>query len=258
MKLNKKNIPFTMVANEVLCRKDISLKAKGLYAYLFSKPDDWDFSADRIAYECKEGRKGILTTLQELKASALLKTTKQPNGRIIYSIEYADSQSPQGGLRPKKPKSPVGTVPDGHGAERGLISNTDIINNKEKESNTDTPAAEPTGEVDVEKMEKRVNEINQLIDCFSDVNPSFANFFKNKTQRGSLSNLLKIHTKERLQTVIGLLKRTNRVATLPVITTPRQLEEKWASLEAGLIRHKEKLEEQRLKENRPKGKAVTI
>ena len=39
MKLVKQNVPFTMVANEVLKDPKLSFKAKGLYAYLFSKPD---------------------------------------------------------------------------------------------------------------------------------------------------------------------------------------------------------------------------
>ena len=48
MRLKKENIPFTLVSNTVLLDEKLSAKAKGIYCYLYSKPDDWDFSADRI------------------------------------------------------------------------------------------------------------------------------------------------------------------------------------------------------------------
>ncbi len=92
MKLSKKNIPFTMVANDVLYRDDISLKAKGLFAYLFSKPDGWDFAARRIANECVEEYKAILAGLRELEKAGLLKRQKQGDGRMDYLIEYSDPQ----------------------------------------------------------------------------------------------------------------------------------------------------------------------
>ena len=50
-KLQKVKINFTQVSNEILNNKNISAKAKGIYAYLFSKPDDWSFAYNRIASE---------------------------------------------------------------------------------------------------------------------------------------------------------------------------------------------------------------
>lgn len=133
MKLNKQNIPFTMVANEVLVRTDLSLKAKGMFAYLFSKPQGWDFAADRIASECKEERKTILSILSELESAGLLKRQKQSDGRVDYNIEYADTQSTINGLRVSEPKSQSPLVVLRHGAESGLISNKDLNSNKELE-----------------------------------------------------------------------------------------------------------------------------
>lgn len=80
-----------MVANEVLNRADLSLKAKGLFAYLFSKPDNWDFAAERIAKECLEERKTILSVLSELEEKKLLHRERQQSGRVRYTIHYADA-----------------------------------------------------------------------------------------------------------------------------------------------------------------------
>jgi hypothetical protein len=48
MKIEKAGVNYTQVSNVVLSNKKLSWKAKGIYAYLFSKPDDWDFSTKRM------------------------------------------------------------------------------------------------------------------------------------------------------------------------------------------------------------------
>lgn len=50
-KLQKQESNFTQVSNLVLCDKNLSAKAKGIYAYLYCKPDDWQFASERIAKE---------------------------------------------------------------------------------------------------------------------------------------------------------------------------------------------------------------
>lgn len=137
MRLQKQDIPFTMVANEVLCRTDISLKAKGIFAYLFSKPHDWVFAADRIARECKESRKAIQAALRELEQVGLLRREKLPDGHVVYNIEYAESQSPKSGLRLFDPKSQNGTVPKRLRVKSGLITNTEVFTKKEEYTKTE-------------------------------------------------------------------------------------------------------------------------
>jgi len=167
MKLNKENIPFTMVANEVLYRSDLSMKAKGLFAYLFSKPNGWEFAANRIAKESSEGRKGILSMLQELEDAGLLHRKRLSNGKMQYKLEYTESQSPHQGLRVRKPKSPSPSVALGLSAQRGLVSNTDTevirYNNKKDESvgktvdelwtNMITPYIGPTAPITIKEFE---------------------------------------------------------------------------------------------------------
>lgn len=137
MKLEKQGIPFTMVANEVLCRNDISFQVKGLFAYLFSKPEGWEFSADRIAKkESSEDRKTIQRILNKMEKAGLLTRMKQPDGRMDYKIRFsAESHSPKSGLRLLDPKSHNASEAIVLGGEVGLISNTDSISNTEEESN---------------------------------------------------------------------------------------------------------------------------
>jgi len=58
---------FGAVPIELLNSKEISLKAKGLYAFLQSKPDGWRFSVERIASQLKEGRDAVRRALKELE-----------------------------------------------------------------------------------------------------------------------------------------------------------------------------------------------
>lgn len=77
---------FAQVPNNVLWNPELSMKAKGLWAYVKSKPPHWDFAAERIAKETKESRKSILSGLKELEAAGYLKRIKLPSGRVTHKV----------------------------------------------------------------------------------------------------------------------------------------------------------------------------
>lgn len=80
--------------------------------------------------------------------------------------------------------------------------------------------------------------ISKIIPLFEGINPSFGRWYGNTTQRGAIDRLLVANGFEKLQKVIALLVKTNGMRYFPTITTPVQLEDKWAQLEAALIRKK--------------------
>src|SRR5262245_43748741 len=67
--------------------KTLSLQAKGLYAYLFSKPDGWQFSGDRIADDQADGRRAVFAALNELERTHWLTRRKLQSGRMLYRLE---------------------------------------------------------------------------------------------------------------------------------------------------------------------------
>lgn len=92
---NNKN-GFTMVANKLLCATNLSLKGKALYAYLISKPNQWNFSTRRICNEMKEGRDAINNVMNELEQLKLLSRRKMKedskwNGVAYYVADIDDS-----------------------------------------------------------------------------------------------------------------------------------------------------------------------
>jgi len=68
---------FATTPNEILNHEELSLRAKGMFAFLQSKPENWQFSNDRIALQLKESSKVVRKVLQELEQFGLLKRSNR-------------------------------------------------------------------------------------------------------------------------------------------------------------------------------------
>jgi len=138
--LVKLTVPFAQVPNELLCDSELTADAKALWAYMQSKPDGWDFSADRIQDDFKEGRKVILGALNLLEETGWLKRSRVTNGRMKYELLL--------------PSIPLPTVPIRHCVKKGLISNKEIkeiknVSQSETSSFEDNSSSGPGGEVNL-------------------------------------------------------------------------------------------------------------
>ena len=98
MKLHKVKVNFTQISNNVIADNRLSAKAKGIYCYLYSKPDNWDFSADRIAHDFTDGEKAIRAAIKELEKCEYLQREKLGSGRMVYYL-HLESQTAQTGSR---------------------------------------------------------------------------------------------------------------------------------------------------------------
>lgn len=94
---------YTVMSNEHLKDKRLSLKAKGLLSVMLSLPDTWDYSISGLVAICKESETAVKSTLNELKSCGYLVVTKKmPNetesGRIeyVYDIFEKDQTEKQG------------------------------------------------------------------------------------------------------------------------------------------------------------------
>lgn len=68
-KLRKPTSNFTMVPNVLLRDKSVSLKAKGIYALLYSKPDGWTYIEGNLIEESKDARDSFRSGMAELAAA---------------------------------------------------------------------------------------------------------------------------------------------------------------------------------------------
>ena len=86
--MNKTN-NYTVMSNEHLKDRRLSLKAKGLLSVMLSLPDTWDYSISGLVAICKESETAVKSTLNELKSCGYLVVTKKmpdetESGRIEY------------------------------------------------------------------------------------------------------------------------------------------------------------------------------
>jgi len=79
-----KNKNYTTISNQLFKNKTISLKAKGLMAYLLSLPNDWNLSINGIVACSKEGRRSIGNTIKELISAGYIERNQvRKNGKFI-------------------------------------------------------------------------------------------------------------------------------------------------------------------------------
>lgn len=93
--LNKPTSNFTQISNHILNDNNLSLKAKGLIAFMLSKPDKWKFSIEAIATQCKEGVSVVKAAVKELQQNKYLKICPVKNKKgVIQRWEYYLSHYP--------------------------------------------------------------------------------------------------------------------------------------------------------------------
>lgn len=128
-KLVKPDQPFGWIPLAVLYDDELSLKAKGLWCYINSKPNGWEFAMSRIAAETKEGVDGIRACITELEEHGLLKRQRLGNGHMVYKlIDVLE--------KPTEPPLEKPTVGKTHSGKIQRISNKEYkviknISNKE-------------------------------------------------------------------------------------------------------------------------------
>ena len=118
----KQVIPFTQIPNSLLNDINLSLKSKGLYSFMFSKPSGWNFTIRSMSKQLKEGTDSIGNSLKELKKYGWVTYTKKTNGSGVYKLLYSSNLI----ISPNTENPNLGN-PNMVKPER--ISNTDLNNN---------------------------------------------------------------------------------------------------------------------------------
>lgn len=129
-KVNKTK-DYTVISNTHLRDKRLSLKSKGLLTMMLSLPDNWDYSINGLVAICKEGKDGVRTALDELKANGYLIISKERESSGRYTYIYNIYEKPDTG-KPYLAK-PSTEVPDMEkpATENPTQLNTDKLNTKE-------------------------------------------------------------------------------------------------------------------------------
>ncbi len=153
-----KQVPFTQVYNEVLNDETLSLKAKGLFAYIQSKPENWKFWLQGVVNQSKDGKDSVNGGLRELEETGYLRRTqtRSETGQKAHN-EYDLSYNRQfsNGTTPKAENPTLGnptlenpTLGNPPYSNTILLSNTKEISNTNKntvlsDENTASDLAKP-------------------------------------------------------------------------------------------------------------------
>ena len=81
----------------------VSMKAKGLFGYMTTKPFHWDFSCKRISSEMRDSISTVQSAMKELEGHGYLNRIKLGSGRLNHTL----SASPYVGIEPQIGKSPL-------------------------------------------------------------------------------------------------------------------------------------------------------
>jgi hypothetical protein len=103
---------FTQLDNELIRDKQLSYKAKGILAYLMSRPPDWQVYETEIANHSRDGIKSVRSGVKELLAHGYLarQVIRDEKGRFqgyLYdaSDDPSDLVNPHGStIPPEVPK----------------------------------------------------------------------------------------------------------------------------------------------------------
>lgn len=79
-----KNNPYTLINRHITEDNRISWKAKGIWLYAFSRPDDWSFNMTDLVKRSSDGRDSVSKGLRELEEAGYLERTQRrgPDGKL--------------------------------------------------------------------------------------------------------------------------------------------------------------------------------
>lgn len=163
---------YTAISNEIIVDPNISMKAKAVYCYLQSRPDNWEFYTKEIVKNFKESKDCVVSALKELETNHYLKRiAKRNNGKFSnfdYYIfnskdefnKFTEAENINSVETGVKITESVKTVSDFSVTNNTNYNNTDIINN-----------INIIKEIDKEKINKETISPILLIDKFIELCP---------------------------------------------------------------------------------------
>ncbi len=81
----QKSKNYSIISNEILRRKDLSLKAKGLMSLILSLPDSWDLTVNGLVEIIKESKNTVYSILKELNGFGYVERNRitDKTGKVV-------------------------------------------------------------------------------------------------------------------------------------------------------------------------------
>ncbi len=85
---------WTSLPNAMLEDRTLSWRARGILAYLLSRPAVWETDSDRLAALGKEGREAVRTALRELESAGYLHRPRTQGSDGRWSTDWLIADHP--------------------------------------------------------------------------------------------------------------------------------------------------------------------
>lgn len=133
---------YSVINNTVLNDERLSWKAKGMAAYLLSKPDDWEIVRENLINQSNDGITSVRSALQELEECGYLVRTRRQDehGRFVWERTLYETPQPVT-AKPSVDKPLVENPPvDKPPVDKPTVDNEPLLNTEVV--NTDPPNTE--------------------------------------------------------------------------------------------------------------------
>lgn len=161
--------------------------------------------------------------MKHLKKNTMIDTRKEPRGMLITVLNYGKYQDP------KNYESTTNVPTKTPANEPQVNQSRPSINKNEKNVKN-----ERSNIILHSEQDSQGNEINELIALFEPVNKGYKRFFKNKTQRKAIEELVKDHGIEEVTRLIKGLEWLGTQEYVATIVTPCQLRDKLGEYERAI------------------------
>jgi len=132
------------------------MKARGIWATLLSKPDDWQVYVSQLVKTCRDGKASIYSGLKELKEAGYLEHVfvRDDGGKMMRG-EYIVHEEPI------EVKPPVNTEPEPYTENRNTVNrdteNPPLLKTKDKLKTDDDKTATPQDQTEPVDQEPKKN-----------------------------------------------------------------------------------------------------
>jgi hypothetical protein len=91
----KRENPYVQIDKTVINDPRLSWKAKGLMAFLLSKPDDWEVNVLNLTKQSRDGKDAVYSALNELIRFGYVRRREHRNNGKFAEVEYLIYENPQ-------------------------------------------------------------------------------------------------------------------------------------------------------------------
>lgn len=162
----ERNKNYTTIATYALNDITLSWRAKGLWAFMLSLPDNWRFSIRGLATRARDGRTVVAKGLQELREHGYLVTKyiRNNHGQIIRNeyVLYEYSQIPGYYDKKVKPQEQALREDIHKNVDNSIQEKPSTENQTQKAVSENLNAAMPYSENQTEKLPKKASVSENL------------------------------------------------------------------------------------------------